>query len=297
MAAHLASFPSEKGKHISRRGANTPKDLTSRIKILEIFIVHILPRNQEWDYAREFIAMSDVLDDDHRDAFNQALDNLAEEKDQSSLRAAELQRQRDEELERQRTEQERAAAASAAAAEKESKANGVHKTDADALSPTAAPAASENPPSLSPNPNAKSRQPGGNSSGSLRSAIKPTRTVPPPPPAGTHSRSRKWLSKAGGPAGAGGNARSPPGTRAAASSKTPFRQFGMLVHLFGSVVRNVARSLSRNPLSVLRSLLMVIGVFMALSRPNVRERLRRVTGAGWNKVAGTVGMGVKVSYI
>src|ERR1700761_3234156 len=39
-------------------GTNTPKDLTSRIKVLEIFTLHVLPRNTEWDYAKSFIQNS-----------------------------------------------------------------------------------------------------------------------------------------------------------------------------------------------------------------------------------------------
>lgn len=58
---------------------NTPRDLTSRIRILELFTLHILPRNEEWEYAREFINMTNVLNEETQDAFLQTLQNLQDE--------------------------------------------------------------------------------------------------------------------------------------------------------------------------------------------------------------------------
>ncbi|KAL9032845.1 MAG: hypothetical protein Q9214_007786, partial [Letrouitia sp. 1 TL-2023] len=60
-------------------GTNTPRELASRIKILELYTLHVLPRNNEWDYARDFIRMSNILDEENREAFLQALDGLEEE--------------------------------------------------------------------------------------------------------------------------------------------------------------------------------------------------------------------------
>ena len=58
-----------------------------------------------------------------------------------------------------------------------------------------------------------------------------------------------------------------------------------------------SETVAGNPMSFARTLLFLLGLLVALSRQGVRERLRRITGAGWQKVKGTVGMGVKVSYI
>ncbi|KAI4094640.1 MAG: hypothetical protein LQ344_002111 [Seirophora lacunosa] len=58
------------------------RDLASRIKLLELYILHVLPANEEWDYAKDFIQMSDLLDDDHKEAFHQALDGLEAAKTQ-----------------------------------------------------------------------------------------------------------------------------------------------------------------------------------------------------------------------
>lgn len=94
-------------------GANTPRDLNARVKILELYTLHVLLRNNEWDYAREFISVSSVLDDERREAFLQALQSLQEEQqEQERLEREERQRQEDElrreieEARRQRAENE-----------------------------------------------------------------------------------------------------------------------------------------------------------------------------------------------
>ncbi len=106
-------------------GADTPRDLNARVKILELYTLHVLLRNNEWDYAREFISMSSVLDEERREAFLQALQSLQEEQQEVDKRERdEKQRQEDqlrrdldearrlraenEERERRRLEEERA---------------------------------------------------------------------------------------------------------------------------------------------------------------------------------------------
>ncbi|OAA38069.1 peroxin 26 [Metarhizium rileyi] len=78
-------------------GANTPRDLNARVKILELYTLHVLLRNDEWEYAREFITVSSVLDDERREAFLQALQSLQEEQqEQERMEREERQRQEDE---------------------------------------------------------------------------------------------------------------------------------------------------------------------------------------------------------
>ena len=88
-------------------GTNTPRDLNSRIKILELYTLHVLPRNGEWEYAKEFIGMSEVLDEERREMFQQTLQALREEQNRSGEREAQIQRERDEALAQQRMEEER----------------------------------------------------------------------------------------------------------------------------------------------------------------------------------------------
>ncbi|KAG5985022.1 hypothetical protein E4U55_001958 [Claviceps digitariae] len=94
-------------------GADTPRDLNARVKILELYTLHVLLRNNEWDYAREFISVSSVLDEERREAFLQALQSLQEEQqEQERLELEERQRQDDqlrrevEEARRQKAEHE-----------------------------------------------------------------------------------------------------------------------------------------------------------------------------------------------
>ena len=59
------------------------------------------------------------------------------------------------------------------------------------------------------------------------------------------------------------------------------------------LVSNMTQSLSKNPLALFRFVIFLVALVVALSRRDVKERIGRM----WEKVKGTVGMGVKVSYI
>jgi len=90
-------------------GTSTPRDLNQRLKILEIYTLYVLPRNQEWDYAKQFIQMSEVLDEDRKEAFLQALQALQDEPKHEAQREEALRKQRQEQLDnaRRRDEEER----------------------------------------------------------------------------------------------------------------------------------------------------------------------------------------------
>lgn len=64
-----------------------------------------------------------------------------------------------------------------------------------------------------------------------------------------------------------------------------------------NLLLNLARSFSKNPVVLLRFVFFLAALVLALSRHDVRERVARILGSSWNKLRGTVGMGVKVSYI
>jgi hypothetical protein len=87
-------------------GTSTPRDLNTRLKLLELYTLHVLPRNEEWDYAREFISMSEILDDERKEAFLLALHSLKEEKEESEVREAKLRQQQQEQMEQRRKEAE-----------------------------------------------------------------------------------------------------------------------------------------------------------------------------------------------
>ncbi|KAF1961826.1 hypothetical protein CC80DRAFT_198468 [Byssothecium circinans] len=107
ISAHMTSSP-----YLQRRpsqqnnGTDTPRDLNTRLKLLELYTLHVLPRNEEWDYSREFISMSEVLDDERKEAFLLALHSLKEEKEDAEKREERLRQQQQEQMERHRKETE-----------------------------------------------------------------------------------------------------------------------------------------------------------------------------------------------
>lgn len=240
-------------------GTDTPKDLAARVRIIELFTLHVLPRNDEWEYAQEFMNLSEVLDEERKEMFHQTLEGLKEEKERGEVRAAELQRQKDAEFERQRDDERRAAKEAAAAGAVRPQANG-HKRNTSEVdygiekgSPRNS-SKGKGSKSADKSPSGKSAARTALSSGSKNSK----KQVKPEP--------------------------RPSQSRAVAS---------MLRNLF----KHIIQSVSGNPLSIVRTLLFVLGILMAISRQDVRERVRRITDSAWQKVKGTVGMGVKVSYI
>ena len=60
----------------------------------------MLPRNNEWEYAHEFINMSAVLDDERREAFLQALQSLQDDQLDAEKREHEEQQQQEERIRR-----------------------------------------------------------------------------------------------------------------------------------------------------------------------------------------------------
>jgi len=100
-SAYLQRRPSQQ-----KNGTDTPRDLNTRLKLLELYTLHVLPRNDEWDYAREFISMSEVLDDERKEAFLLALDSLKEEKEDAEKREERLRQQQQEQMEQRRRETE-----------------------------------------------------------------------------------------------------------------------------------------------------------------------------------------------
>lgn len=239
-------------------GTDTPKDLTARVRIIELFTLHVLPRNEEWEYAREFINLSEVLDEERKELFIQTLEGLKEEKERGELRAAELQRQKDLEFERQQEDERRRAEEEAAAAAARPQTNG-HKRNT-----------SEVDYGIEKGSPRTSKGKGSRTSDKSPSG-KPSRTAL----SSSGSKSSKKQVK--------------PEPRASQSRAVA----NMLRNLF----KHIIQSVSGNPLSIVRTLLFLLGIVMAMSRQDVRERVRRITGSAWQKVKGTVGMGVKVSYI
>ncbi|KAI1007376.1 hypothetical protein K3495_g841 [Podosphaera aphanis] len=60
-------------------GTETPQDLNSLVRILELYCLHVLLRNNEWEYSKECITLSSILDEERKEAFLDALHTLQEE--------------------------------------------------------------------------------------------------------------------------------------------------------------------------------------------------------------------------
>ncbi|KAF3483345.1 peroxin 26 [Arthroderma uncinatum] len=277
VAAHLQHLSSGKRKQrmTSAAGTDTPKDLAVRVKLLEIFTLHVLPRNDEWEYAREFINLSEALDDDRKEAFIQTLDNLQEEKERGAQRAAEIQQEKEEELERQRKQREDEERLIAEEEREKQEREQKQKRQQESSS-------SSGGKSTSNHKRSSSEVDYGIEKSNPNSAMK-TRVVKPALKKSTSSE----------PSSAKQTKKSTTGK----SQPLLLARMRVLANLLVTFMKNLARSLASNPLSYLKSLLVVLGVLMALGRSDVRNRIRQVTGAGWQKVRGTIGMGVKVSYI
>lgn len=270
IAAHLESPSSGTRRHLPRNGGtDTPKDLTARVKIIEIFTLHVLPRNEEWGYAAEFIRLSEVLDEERKEGLLQTLEELKEEQERGNQRAAELQREKDAELERQTREEEEKKAQAAAAAERPQQ-NGHKRSGSEEDYGIE----KNHPNGVSKNRPTKALD---KTTGSGRSLPSSGRTTFSPPPA--FSSSSKNIKKTDKP------------------SAPVSRQARALYNVMRNLLQNLGHTVAGNPMSFLRTILFMLGIIMALSRQDVRERIRRLANTSWQKIRGTVGMGVKVSYI
>ena len=265
VTSHMARPKTNGNSHTN--GTSTPRDLGSRLKILEIYTLHVLPRNEEWEYAKEFITMSEVLDDERKEAFLHALQNIQDEKDLDSKREEQLQKQRDEQLEESRRKQEEARLAQ----QKHSEQGTKRMKEKEASRMT------EHDFGVD-----RSRIGG-------KSTSKPAQNG-----AASSSKSASHAMKA-----------SKPSTQPTASNKkvksSPPPGFYRRVMLLGDTMQQKILSMGQNmkahPMALMRMLAFLIALIMALARRDVRDRLTRVREASWDKLKRTVGMGVKVSYI
>jgi hypothetical protein len=247
-------------------GTSTPKDLNSRIKIIELFTLHVLPANAEWDYARSFVSNSDILDEERREAFIQTLAELQEAKDQESAVEDDTDYTEDEEPEPREPQQ-----------------NG-HKghqrtsSEVDYGIESAYPNGTSDQPPTHQRP--KSPPPTSRGLTNIPPQPEPTPTRAPhlSPPAQTPRRVPQKRSKSKQQSSLTAQARA---------------LFAALTNL----TRNLGGALIGNSNAVFRLLLFLVAFFMAFSRPEIRQRVQALIGKSWEKMQRTVGMGVKVSYI
>lgn len=253
-------------QHSRSNGANTPRDLNSRIRILELYTLHVLPRNEEWAYARSFINMCEMLDEERREAFSQSLQGLEDEKKRDHEHEARLLQERDRDLEHERQRAERRRLKEAAAE--------VEHTETEQRSKVHKKSDSEKDYGIE-------RSTSGQANANSRSVASKETIKPITAAQSNHAQ----LSP---------TSRTPPKKT---NQQSLYRRSAALLAAVQHLVSSMAQSMSSNPMALLRTVLFLMGVIITFSRRDVRDRLRRITDSSWDKVRRTVGMGVKVSYI
>lgn len=245
-------------------GTDTPRDLNARVRIIELFTLHVLPRTGEWDYARDFINRSEVLDEEIREEFSQALRSLEEDEDskahQDRFQDAMPQVE-------QLTEQEPLPV--------------VEETRSDSME-TVRQRPIEN------HDRSNSEQDYGVDKPDDAPKVQPTppKKPTPKPPKAAQSKHPPHSSPT-----------KSTGKTTTNTNPSIYRRSAAVVSALQHLIKNMTEQISRNPMSLLRFVLFLMGLIVAFSRRDVKDRLGRLTGRGWDKVKRTVGMGVKVSYI
>lgn len=294
-------------------GADTPRDLNARVKILELYTLHVLLRNDQWDYARDFIANSPILDEERREAFLQALQSLhdeqhaAEQREQEERKRQEEQVQQDleeerriraenEQRERRRIVEERARR-DGASSSRYSEAGGasVDGSEGDYLGDSVSSINNRRHKAPSSAGGSTSTR-GGGARGARPKTPRPagaaSNNIPAAPGSTTSGKSsRSTAAGAGKPKSVKGK------SRAVAAPPTISSRTAMLITNLHSILENLGLVFNTTPMVLLRTLLFVIALLFMVGRRASRERISRILATVWNKVKATAGMGVKVSYI
>lgn len=274
---------------------------------MELFTLHVLPRNEEWDYAKSFIANSDILDEERREAFLQTLQELqdvSEEKGSFEDNDEDVFEETEEEpptadpsasgLDSQPPGYSRHQRTSSEVDYGIEKAhpNGIHNgpvstsngVPSQPLKPTSPLPKESSMTKIPPKPETTSAPQ--NKAPQLPSSIPSTSSTNP-------SINRTHLSPPTNPR----NATRKPKSKATATPPTLLTQARRMLLALSNLARNITGGISKNPTALLRFLLFVIAFLLAVSQRQVRERVKRIAGSTWGKVRATVGMGTKVSYI
>lgn len=249
-----------RGAQTSRSGGtDTPRDLNARVRIIELYTLHVLPRTGEWTYARDFIMMSEVLDEEIREEFLQTLRNLEDEDDKSQDHLEDALTQQDELTEQDPLPTEETRPDSMETVRQEPSAP-YRRSESEQDYGIDKPRAPLGAPKFHPAPPKATSKPA--------RAVRPKRSRSPPT-----KPTRKY------------------------TNTSIYNRSSAVLSALQQLIKNMAEQMSQNPLPLLRFVLFLMGLIVAFSRRDVKDRLGRLTGAGWDKVKRTVGMGVKVSYI
>lgn len=207
--------------------------------------------------------MSEVLDEERKDAFLQGLHHLRDESEQAAQRERDLAVEREHQLEARRRDE---AEEQQRRAEEERERERRRREEEEER---------KRPPS---------RRTAGN--GSTRPAEVPgptdhgRRLASPPSRMPPNQRGARTPAK-----------------KVAASQKGLFKRAAALVTAIQAAIIGTAQGVRRNPMAYMRAMLFLLAFILAFAREEVRERVKRWLKDAWDRVRRTIGMGVKVSYI
>ena len=259
-------FHGSNGSHVSRGAeasqsgeTDTLRDLNARVRVIELYTLHVLPRTGEWDYARDFIGMSEVLDEETREDFLQTLRNLEDEDKRDQDQFEDALPQQDGLTEQEPLPAEEATPDSTETVRQESFAAHRRSDSAQDYGIDKPHAPLDAPKSQPTPPKATSK---------LAKTIQPKRS---------HPSSNKSAKKT--------------------TNTSIYKRSAAVLSALQQLIKNMTEQVSQNPMSLLRFVLFLVGLIAAFSRRDVKDRLARITGAGWDKIKRTMSMGVKVSYI
>ena len=220
----------------------------------------MLPRNGEWDYAKDFISMNEVLDEERRESFLQALQGLQQQNDEEHDQETEITRLGEKELEKERL----------ATVERQIQEAKAEEEKAKELSESRQHKRSDSVKDYG-----------------IDEPVPAKTTKKPPGPSNLRATRQPHA-----------NGRLSPASRAKKGhSQDVFVRGSAMLAALQRIVLNMAQSMTKNPLILLRTIMFLVALIVALGRRDVRDRISRITGGGWEKVKRTVGMGVKVSYL
>jgi hypothetical protein len=234
----------------------------------------VLLRNDEWDYAREFISASSLLDEERKDAFLQALQSLHDDKEEQELRAKQEQQRQEDQLQQELEDARRLRAENEARERKRLDEERI-KRQKNSIDYGVEQTRYGVEESWSANGSGKARD-GASSIPRPRSPRSPTSRSPK-----SVKVPKSALSK--------GKATKTPSTFAGQAAK--------IMRNIGALIEQMARSLQMNPAVLMRLMAFIIGLIIMFGNKKIRERVFGILGTGWRKVKATAGMGVKVSYI
>lgn len=288
ISTHLSNALSN-GRQPGMNGTNTPKDLASRIKVLELFTLHVLPRNEEWDYAKGFISNSDILDEERREAFMQTLQELQEVSEgRGNVEEAEEDVFEDTEEDLYPHETVPPEEGHMREPNIQSKTTSKHQRTNSEVDYGIE----------------KEHPNGTHITSTAQEGILPKDTpmskLPPQPlPSSLSPRLPPTLAPSGR------NTMSPPSQTPRRSTRKPkppkqnaiLAQARLMFTALSNLARNLAGTISSNPTNILKMLLFILAFVMAFSQRQIRAKARLLANTGWNKVRATIGMGTKVSYI